>query len=308
MLSTKTRLIDEINTHLEHGGIPLSSIVRKAVRLAQICGQQEYRMLFDMHLIGLRTNEKNIQVPKWPNDAGPPQWNVVEALLVDRALPDKGMISASLEEMESVYEMLIHPQLQNPAALTKLFERRHEFTAIFVRIRNRVMTFVRLVESTLETDRGSTNVSNLSLAVLPKVFIGHGRSTLWKDLKELISNRLKLPYDEFNREPTAGRSTKERLEEMLSHASFALLVMTAEDEHLDGSLHARDNVIHEVGLFQGRLGFSKAIVLMEEGCEEFSNIRGLTQIRFPKGNIMAVSEEIRRVLEREGILNLEEQA
>ncbi|HEY7423990.1 MAG TPA: hypothetical protein VH682_07125, partial [Gemmataceae bacterium] len=58
----------------------------------------------------------------------------------------------------------------------------------------------------------------------------------------------------------------------------------------------------EVGLFQGRLGFERAIILLEEGCSEFSNIVGLTQIRFPKGNIMAKSEEVRRVLERECIL------
>jgi hypothetical protein len=50
------------------------------------------------------------------------------------------------------------------------------------------------------------------------------------------------------------------------------------------------------------LGFSKGIVLLEEGCEEFSNIEGLGQIRFPKGNIKAVFEDIRAVLEREKIL------
>ena len=66
------------------------------------------------------------------------------------------------------------------------------------------------------------------------------------------------------------------------------------------------NVVHEAGLFQGRLGFTKAIVLLEEGCEEFSNIQGLGQIRFPKGNIAAAFEEIRRVLEREDLLSVDE--
>ena len=47
------------------------------------------------------------------------------------------------------------------------------------------------------------------------------------------------------------------------------------------------NVVHETGLFQGRLGFNKAIVLMEDGCDEFSNIHGLTQIRVTKGKISA---------------------
>ena len=67
-------------------------------------------------------------------------------------------------------------------------------------------------------------------------------------------------------------------------------------------MQARMNVIHEVGLFQGRLGFTKAIVVLEEGCEEFSNIQGLGQIRFPKNNISAAFEEIRAVLEREGLV------
>lgn len=134
------------------------------------------------------------------------------------------------------------------------------------------------------------------------VFIGHGSSKAWRDLKDFIQDRLHLPYDEFNRVPVAGITNIARLSEMLDAASIAFLVMTGEDEQADGKLHARMNVIHEAGLFQGRLGFSKAIVLLEEGCEEFSNIEGLGQIRFPKGNIAAKFEEIRRVLEREGII------
>jgi predicted nucleotide-binding protein len=93
-----------------------------------------------------------------------------------------------------------------------------------------------------------------------------------------------------------------RLSEMLDAAAIALLVMTAEDELADGEVQARMNVVHEAGLFQGRLGFTKAIVLLEEGCREFSNIQGLGQIRFPKGNIGAAFEEVRRVLEREGLI------
>jgi predicted nucleotide-binding protein len=68
------------------------------------------------------------------------------------------------------------------------------------------------------------------------------------------------------------------------------------------------NVVHEAGLFQGKLGFTKAIILLEDGCEEFSNIQGLGQIRFPKSNIAAAYEEIRRVLEREGILTVNTKA
>ena len=135
------------------------------------------------------------------------------------------------------------------------------------------------------------------------VFIGHGRSFVWRDLKDFVQDRLALPWDEFNRVPVAGITNIARLSEMLDAAAIAFLVMTAEDEMADGAQQARMNVVHEAGLFQGRLGFTKAIVLLEEGCEEFSNIQGLGQIRFPKGNVKAVFEEIRRVLEREGLID-----
>lgn len=134
------------------------------------------------------------------------------------------------------------------------------------------------------------------------VFIGHGRSHVWRDLKDFIKERLGLPYDEFNRVPVAGITNIQRLTQMLDSAAVAFIVMTAEDEQIDGKIEARTNVIHEVGLFQGRLGFTKAIVLLEEGCEEFSNIQGLGQIRFPKENISAKFEDIRQVLEREGLI------
>jgi hypothetical protein len=136
-----------------------------------------------------------------------------------------------------------------------------------------------------------------------RIFIGHGRSRVWRDLKDYLHDRLGLEWDEFNRESVAGISTSERLETMLGNAAFAFIVMTAEDQTAAGALNPRMNVVHEAGLFQGKLGFRKAIVLLEEGCEEFSNIVGLGQIRFPVGNIDAVRDEIRQVLEREGLVH-----
>ena len=134
------------------------------------------------------------------------------------------------------------------------------------------------------------------------VFIGHGRAAAWRELKDFVKDRLQLPYDEFNRIPVADITNISRLNEMLDAAAIAFLILTGEDERADGKQQARMNVIHEVGLFQGRLGFTKAIILLEEGCEEFSNIQGLGQIRFPVGEIAAAFEQVRLVLEREGLL------
>ncbi len=135
------------------------------------------------------------------------------------------------------------------------------------------------------------------------VFIGHGGSLLWRELKDFISDRLGLPWEEFNRVSVAGVTNITRLSEMLDATGIAFVVLTAEDEHATGEVVARQNVVHEAGLFQGRLGFKRAIVLLEEGCAEFSNIEGLVHIHFPKGNVGAAFEEVRRVLEREGFVD-----
>lgn len=161
---------------------------------------------------------------------------------------------------------------------------------------------IQMLEEEL-SEHDSTTYSGSNKAVGgAAIFIGHGRSPIWRELKDFLKDRLHLTTDEFNNVPTAGIATADRLSEMLARASFAFIVMTAEDEQPDGKKRARENVVHEVGLFQGRLGFKRAIILLEEGCEEFSNIHGLGQIRFPKGAVSAKFEEIRQVLERENQL------
>jgi predicted nucleotide-binding protein len=78
----------------------------------------------------------------------------------------------------------------------------------------------------------------------------------------------------------AGHHIRDILDDMASESSIAFLVMTGEDELSSGVHQARPNVIHETGLFQGKLGFSRAIVLLENGCSEFSNLAGIQQLRF----------------------------
>ena len=136
-----------------------------------------------------------------------------------------------------------------------------------------------------------------------KIFIGHGHSPVWRELKDFLQDRLHLTIDEFNSVSTAGVATSNRLEEMLYNAAFAFLILTAEDEQADATLRARENVVHEAGLFQGRLGFKKAILLLEETCDKFSNAHGLGYIPFPPGNIKAAFEQVREVLEREKVID-----
>lgn len=196
------------------------------------------------------------------------------------------------------------------AQMTKIYGKNSDIIKYFPPIREKLtpaeaVQIAYTIYARVESYLGFLN-EGAPLAFGPrtagKVFIGHGQSSLWRELKDFLSDRLGLAWDEFNREAVAGFTTFERLSQMLAEAKFAFLIMTAEDEHIDQALHARENVVHEVGLFQGSLGPKRAIILLEEGCAEFSNIIGLSQIRFPRGRISAAFEEIRRVLEREGII------
>lgn len=148
--------------------------------------------------------------------------------------------------------------------------------------------------------------SNIAKTTIVKrkniIFIGHGRSKLWARLEVFLKNELGLQTITYETNTHVGESIVPTLEKFLEIASFAVLVLTAEDTTSDGLQRARQNVIHEAGLFQGKLGFKKAIILKQEGIEEFSNIAGLQYIGFSKENIEQCFYELQRVLKREEII------
>ena len=69
-----------------------------------------------------------------------------------------------------------------------------------------------------------------------RIFIGHGHSNCWKELRDFIEIALGLPHDEFNCVSTAGLTTTERLQQMTDQADMAFLIMTAENQYVDGDM------------------------------------------------------------------------
>jgi hypothetical protein len=133
----------------------------------------------------------------------------------------------------------------------------------------------------------------------PVVFIGHGGSKAWRELKDHLQDKHGIEVEAYEVGARAGHAVRDVLDQMLNRSSFALLVMTKEDETADGNLRARQNVVHEAGLFQGRLGFHRAVVVVEEGTETFSNIEGIDQIRYSPGRIKECFGEVLATLRRE---------
>jgi predicted nucleotide-binding protein len=157
---------------------------------------------------------------------------------------------------------------------------------------------IELVSAVFEKNAEACKLPGEDLAAF-KIFIGHGHSDLWKELKDHLRDQHQMEVEAYEIGSRAGHSIRDILEQMLDRSSMAFLVMTGEDRLEDGKLNPRLNVVHETGLFQGRLGFLRAIVLLEEGTEAFSNIDGIHQIRFQKGNIREAFGDVVAAIRRE---------
>lgn len=171
------------------------------------------------------------------------------------------------------------------------------FARVYIRVRSDTRKAIEPIFQFFENDFDKSKIVIEKDPV--KIFIGHSSNEQWRLLKDHLHDHHGFDVIAYEIGPRAGLSVKEVLEEMLNKSSIAFLILTGEDEKNYGEIHARQNVVHELGLFQGRLGFKRAIALLEEGVTEFSNIYGVNQIRFSKGNIRETFGDVVAVIKRE---------
>ena len=129
-----------------------------------------------------------------------------------------------------------------------------------------------------------------------KIFISHGRSVEWYKVQAYIEKDLNIPTLELTQEPNLGRTVLQKLNEEADKCSVAVIVMTGDDMTADGEIRARENVMHEIGFFQGKYGLSNVFLLHEAGVNIPSNIHGLVYIGFPKDTIDATFGALLREL------------
>jgi predicted nucleotide-binding protein len=169
---------------------------------------------------------------------------------------------------------------------------------VFVKVEAERMPQILAVMSVFEANRQQSLLPvETPKRKEPIVFIGHGQSEVWKQLRDHLQDKHGFKIEAYEIGARAGHTIRDILKRMLDKASIAFLVMTGEDETAAGDLHPRLNVVHEAGLFQGRLDFEKAIILLEQGATEFSNIHGIEQIRFT--NIKEVFGDVVATIRRE---------
>lgn len=144
--------------------------------------------------------------------------------------------------------------------------------------------------------------SQRRLDALPRgVFIAHGGSPEWVAAKLFIEERLKIPAYSFESSSWGGHQVTEALTDCLDRCSFAICVLTAEDLTDDGRRLARQNVVHEVGLFQGRYGFDRVLMLVEDGCDFVPAVAEPYALRFPRHAVQHTFYQLEATLAGKGL-------
>jgi len=210
---------------------------------------------------------------------------------------DESWCFDSREEFLSEYPEAESFEVAHVAQDNSLFIRTEGVSATYVSVGFPTRAQIESVFQVFERNMDKSKIVSESDPV--RIFIGHGHDQEWRDLKDHLHEQHGFEVVAYEIGPRAGLSVKEVLQKMLNKSSFAFLVLTGEDLHADGELHARENVIHELGLFQGKLGFTRAIALLEDGVKEFSNILGINQIRFAKKRIRETFGDVLATIKRE---------
>ena len=161
--------------------------------------------------------------------------------------------------------------------------------------REQLKSLARTIDQMFEL-RANSELAAPEAKVASKIFISHGQANDWREVQEYIERDLELKTLELAQEPNCGRTILQKLEEESSKCNYAVIVMTGDDLDGAGNKKARENVMHEIGYFQGKFGLSSVCLLHEEGTSIPSNIQGLVYIPFPKGYISATLGVLMREL------------
>lgn len=128
-----------------------------------------------------------------------------------------------------------------------------------------------------------------------RVFISHGRSKDWLVVQPYIEKDLRLATLELAQEPNLGQTLIEKLVANAGRCDSAVIVMTGDDLAEDEA-RVRENVMHEIGYFQGCYGRRAVVLIHEDGVNVPSNLGGIVYVPFPKGSIETVFHVLQREL------------
>jgi hypothetical protein len=115
---------------------------------------------------------------------------------------------------------------------------------------------------------------------------GHDHAVLDKTVR-VLERATGREVTVLHEQPNAGRTILEKFEDYAADTSFAVVLLTADDQggvRTSDDMHprGRQNVIFELGFFFGKLGRQRVAVLLDENVEKPSDVEGLVYITLDK--------------------------
>lgn len=129
-----------------------------------------------------------------------------------------------------------------------------------------------------------------------RVFISHGHADDWLKVQAYIEKDVKLDTRELAQEANMGNTIIEKLFDNARLCDSAVIVMTGDDVAHENVAKVRENVMHEIGFFQGSYGRGHVILLHEAGVSIPTNLGGVAFIPYPKGSITSIFYLLQREL------------
>ncbi|MDG1153612.1 MAG: nucleotide-binding protein [Alphaproteobacteria bacterium] len=115
-----------------------------------------------------------------------------------------------------------------------------------------------------------------------KIFIVHGHDTALKSEVARFLEKGDLEPIILDEQKNNGKTIIEKFEAHTNQCSYAIILLTKDDiggeNHTSLNKRARQNVIYEMGYFMGKLGRNKVAIIIDEGIEEPSDIKGISYI------------------------------
>lgn len=113
-----------------------------------------------------------------------------------------------------------------------------------------------------------------------KVFIVHGHNETVKQTVARTLENLGLTPIILAEQPDKGRTVIEKFESEGNDVGFAVVLLTADDKGRKNKARkmqsrARQNVVFEMGYFMALLGRERVMLLLQEGVEEPSDLKGV---------------------------------
>jgi predicted nucleotide-binding protein len=161
--------------------------------------------------------------------------------------------------------------------------------------RSQAERLVRDIDQVFEV-RANSELEQPKAEAVRCIFITHGHSNDWRIVQPFIEKDVGFDTIELAQEANLGRTIIEKLFDNAARCDSAVIVMTGDDLANKNEARVRENVMHEIGFFQGRYGRNVVILLHEEGVNIPTNLAGVAYIPFPKGSIETAFHVLQREL------------